>query len=49
MKGELLFVNDGWGIIGCHYECPECSHISKFIDEEELQECTMCGFKEQDI
>ena len=45
MKGEYIPVNDGWGIIGWNYKCPECNHITEFTDCEDG--CEECGFSEE--
>lgn len=44
MKGEYLPFNDGWGIVGFSYICPECEYVSQFTDCEEG--CQECGFNE---
>jgi uncharacterized protein (DUF983 family) len=44
MKGKYIPFNDGFGIVGYGYECPECEHHSLFTDCEEG--CKKCGFKE---
>jgi len=45
MKGKYIPFNDGHGIVGYGYECPECKHHSLFADCE--QGCESCGFKEE--
>ena len=45
MEGKYIPVNDGFGIIGYHYECPKCGHISNFTDCE--QGCEKCNFSEE--
>jgi hypothetical protein len=44
MEGKYIPFNDGFGIVGYHYECPKCEHVSQFTDCE--QGCEKCGFKE---
>ena len=44
MKGNYIPFNDGYGIVGYHYECPECGSVSSFQDCEEG--CISCGFNE---
>ena len=44
MKGEYLSFNDGYGIVGHHYKCPKCDHVTQFQDCE--QGCEECGFSE---
>lgn len=45
MNGKYIPFNDGYGIVGYHYECPRCSAITKFTDCEEG--CEQCGYSEE--
>ncbi len=44
MKGTYIPFNDGYGIIGYSYICPECKHETRFTDCDEG--CEKCGFHE---
>lgn len=45
MKGKYIPFNDGFGIVGWHYKCPKCSHITTFIVDCS-EGCEKCGFEE---
>ena len=45
MKGVYIPFNDGWGIVGYGYECPECEHLTQFTSCEEG--CEKCGYSEE--
>ena len=45
MKGLYIPFNDGYGIVGYHYKCPECKHETRFTDCE--GGCDECGFTEK--
>lgn len=43
---EWIAENDGWGIVGWSFECPECGALNRFADHwEEILECTDCDKK----
>ena len=44
MKGRYVPFNDGYGIVGFGYVCPECNHESEFTTCEEG--CEECEFSE---
>ncbi len=44
MKGRYIPFNDGYGIVGYSYECPECGKVSQFTDCDDG--CEHCGFTE---
>lgn len=44
MRGSYIPFNDGWGIVGYGYECPECGHITGFTDCE--TGCERCNYTE---
>ncbi len=44
MKGKYIPFNDGYGIVGYGYLCPECNHETKFTDCQEG--CKECKFYE---
>lgn len=44
MRGEYVPFNDGHGIVGYHYRCPECGCETPFADCEEG--CGECDFSE---
>lgn len=45
MRGIYLPFNDGCGIVGYFYKCPECQHVTAFTDCE--KGCEKCGFSEE--
>jgi len=45
MKGLYSPFNDGYGIVGYHYLCPDCRHVSRFTNCEDG--CEKCGFAEE--
>lgn len=44
MLGKYIPFSDDCGIVGYHYECPKCEHITEFTDCEEG--CENCKFSE---
>lgn len=43
MKAELYGINDGWGIVGYGFECPNCESRSGFINYTESEHaCEDC-------
>ena len=44
MRGSYIPFNDGCGIVGYHYVCPECKHVTRFADCEDG--CDDCAFSE---
>lgn len=44
MRGSYTPINDGCGIVGYYYVCPECKHETEFINCD--SGCEKCGFSE---
>ena len=44
MKGQYIPFNDGYGIVGYDYKCPQCGHETRFAFSDEG--CEQCGFSE---
>ena len=43
MRGKYIPWDDGYGIVGYSYECPECGHETRFTDcEEGCENCCYC-------
>ena len=48
METNFNTINDGCGIIGIGYYCPECKRESMFVDYDIIEKtgCPNCGHKE---
>jgi len=44
MRGKYIPFSDDCGIVGYHYECPECEHVTLFTLSDEG--CEDCGYNE---
>jgi uncharacterized protein (DUF983 family) len=45
MKGQYRPFNDGYGIVGYSYLCPQCGHETMFTNSK--NGCEKCGFSEE--
>ena len=48
MKTNFITIDDGCGIVGIAYKCPECKKVSMFVIHDDIEEdgCEHCGHKE---
>jgi hypothetical protein len=45
MEGQYRPFNDGYGIVGYSYLCPQCDHETMFTKSDDG--CEKCGFFEE--
>lgn len=45
LKEYMFKFNDGYGIIGDCFECPECGHENNFVNEYSELQCENCKCK----
>jgi len=41
MKGTYIPINDGTGIIGFSFKCPQCNHLNLFSSNESCDACDL--------